>query len=189
MKIGMIVLCVSLLWIVSEIVLAILKRCQSKDPNNHDRFSQLLLWLTIISCVFAGIFVRIKGIGYIPLKSHALMLMGLVLIILGLAIRWIAIFTLRRYFTVNVAIVNDHKIIKSGLYKYIRHPSYTGTLLSFLGLGLAFSNWLSIAIIFIPILIAFLHRINIEERVLVQTFGDEYLNYVKSTKRLVPRVY
>ncbi len=185
----MILLYVSVIWILSEILLAILKRSRRKGPNNQDKSSQLLLWSVIIICVFAGIYLGIKGIGYIPVRYHALMLIGLVLIILGLVVRWIAILTLRRYFTVDVAIVNEHKIIKSGIYKHIRHPAYAGSLLSFFGLGIAFSNWLSTVIVFIPILIAFLYRINIEEKVLVQTFGNEYLDYIKSTMRLLPKVY
>ncbi|MFQ5583375.1 MAG: methyltransferase family protein, partial [Calditrichia bacterium] len=106
-----------------------------------------------------------------------------------LLLRWWAIFTLRKYFTVNVAIVEGHKIIQKGLYKKIRHPSYSGSLISFLGLGITFASWASILIIFIPIYIAFLHRINIEERALLAEFGDEYRNYMNHTARLIPKLY
>jgi len=106
-----------------------------------------------------------------------------------LIIRWMAILTLKKYFTVNVSILKDHRIIDKGVYKFIRHPAYAGSLLSFLGLGLSFSNWLSTLVIFIPILIAFIYRIRVEEKALIQAFGDEYLNYSKTTKRLIPKLY
>jgi protein-S-isoprenylcysteine O-methyltransferase Ste14 len=111
------------------------------------------------------------------------------MIALGLAIRWIAIVSLGRMFTVDVAITRGHRLVRGGIYGVIRHPSYAGSLLSFLGLGLAFSNYLSAATIFIPICIAFLYRIHVEERTLAATFGDEYRDYCASTKRLIPGLW
>jgi len=109
--------------------------------------------------------------------------------LLGLLIRWTAILTLRKYFTVDVSILPGHQIVKKGLYKYIRHPAYAGSLVSFLGLGLAFSNWLSSIVIVVPILTAFIYRIQVEEQALIQAFGDEYLDYSNTTKRLIPKIY
>jgi protein-S-isoprenylcysteine O-methyltransferase len=108
---------------------------------------------------------------------------------LGLIIRWISIYTLRKYFTVDVAIFKDHKVIKSGLYKSIRHPAYAGGLVSFFGLGWALGNWVSFIIIFFPILFAFIRRINIEEKTLVLSLGEEYREYMRKTKRLIPKIY
>ena len=114
---------------------------------------------------------------------------GLVLIVLGLALRWIAILSLGRMFTVDVAIVRGHHLVTTGIYQRVRHPSYSGALLSFLGLGLTFSNYLSALVIFVPICVAFLYRIHIEEQTLTAAFGDEYRNYRVATKRLIPGVY
>jgi len=115
--------------------------------------------------------------------------LGLFLIISGVVIRIAAIRTLGNFFTVNLAIHNDHQLIKKGLYKFIRHPSYTGSLLSFVGLGVSFNNWLSLVVIFIPILISFLYRIKVEEKLMLQQFGSEYINYQKNTKRIIPLIY
>ncbi len=54
---------------------------------------------------------------------------------------------------------------------------------------MAYSNWLSIVIIFVPDLAASLYRISIEEDALLENFGNEYFEYAKSTKRLIPKVY
>jgi protein-S-isoprenylcysteine O-methyltransferase Ste14 len=71
----------------------------------------------------------------------------------------------------------------------MRHPSYTGGLTSFFGLGLAFANWLSLAILMIIIVIVYLYRMHVEEKVLIASLGDEYLEYSRQTKRLIPGIY
>jgi len=65
------------------------------------------------------------------------------LLLAGITIRWTAVYTLGKYFTGTVLIRNDHRLIRSVLYKYLRHPAYAGSLLAHLGLGLSFSNWFS----------------------------------------------
>ena len=107
----------------------------------------------------------------------------------GVCIRCLAIHTLGRYFTRTVTILPGHRIVRDGLYKHLRHPSYTGFLLGDLGLGLALSNWLSMVIIFAPTLAATLYRIRIEEQALLENFGEEYFAYAQDTKRLIPKVY
>jgi len=111
------------------------------------------------------------------------------LIITGITIRLIAIFSLKSLFNANVSIHHDHKLKTDGIYKTLRHPSYTGSLLSFLGLGLTLGNLTSLIVIFVPVLCAFLYRINIEEKALMNNFGEEYQNYMKRTKKLIPFVY
>jgi protein-S-isoprenylcysteine O-methyltransferase Ste14 len=187
MNISIILIFISLVWLLSEVGLARIKHSKTKDSKELDKSSLRFLWITIVICIFIGVFLGIWRIGYIPVKFISLI--GLVLIVLGLIVRWTAILTLKKYFTVDVSIQSNHKIIDKGIYKFIRHPAYAGSLLSFLGLGLAFSNWLSALIIFIPILIAFIYRIQVEEKALIQAFGGEYLNYSKTTKRLIPKIY
>jgi protein-S-isoprenylcysteine O-methyltransferase Ste14 len=106
-----------------------------------------------------------------------------------MSIRLIAIKTLNTHFTYAVKILDNHQLITSGIYKYIRHPSYSGQLLIILGSGIAFSNYVSIVIIFIPFFLAVLYRISIEETVLMNYFTDAYLEYRKKTKLLIPWVY
>jgi protein-S-isoprenylcysteine O-methyltransferase Ste14 len=115
---------------------------------------------------------------------------GLILMIAGLIIRGKAMYTLRKYFTVDVSILKNHQIIRRGEYKFIRHPAYAGCLITFFGLGWALGNWVSFVIIFFPISWAFVRRINTEERaLLLSSVGEEYANYMRTTKRLIPKVY
>jgi protein-S-isoprenylcysteine O-methyltransferase Ste14 len=184
-----IVIIISVGWVASEAILALVKRSRGRESTVLDRSSLRLLWVTITLSIMVGVLLGIRGIGLVRSAFPAISCIGIALIILGLTVRWIAILSLRRYFTVNVAVFSDHKLISTGIYKRIRHPAYAGSLLSFLGLGLSFSNWLSAAVIFVPILFVFLYRIRVEEKALAQAFGEKYLEYAKATKRLVPWIY
>jgi len=107
----------------------------------------------------------------------------------GLALRWYAIAYLGRSFTFDVAVAADQHVIDTGPYRRIRHPAYTGSLLSFVGLGLCGGNALSLVVLVAPIAWAFLHRIGIEEAALTAALGSRYSAYAARTKRLVPFVY
>jgi protein-S-isoprenylcysteine O-methyltransferase Ste14 len=114
---------------------------------------------------------------------------SLLLLVIGLVIRWTAIFTLGRFFTTRVAIHDDHRLVRTGLFRLVRHPSYTGLLLLFLGMALSFGNWLSFFVIVVPFLAALLYRIQVEESSLVEVLGQEYVDYRRSTKRLLPGIF
>ena len=189
MYVSLIFILISAFWLISEIILSRVKRSGAKDSSSLDKSSLRFLWIAIFLSVFLGVFLGLKGIGFIRVRHHLLSSCGIFLMLLGLIIRWTAILSLRKYFTVDVSILEGHKIVKKGLYKYIRHPSYAGSLVSFLGLGLAFSNWLSSIVIVVPILTAFIYRIRVEEKALIQAFGEEYLDYSKTTKHLIPKIY
>jgi protein-S-isoprenylcysteine O-methyltransferase Ste14 len=188
MKFGTIFLSISAIWVASEIMLIILSRSTS-NSKDHDKGSLKLLNIIIYTSVALAVSCGFLGIGIIHTVISIIPKIGLCVILIGLIIRWTAILTLRKYFTVNVVIQSDHRIIKNGLYRLIRHPSYTGAIISFCGLGLAFYNWLSIIIIVIPVTIAFLRRIHVEEQALFSAFGKEYLDYRESSWALFPFLY
>jgi protein-S-isoprenylcysteine O-methyltransferase Ste14 len=114
---------------------------------------------------------------------------GLVLIWAGLAFRAWAISTLGRFFKVMVVIQEDHRVIERGPYRRLRHPSYLGSIVAMTGLGLAEGDWVSMAVMLLGTLSAFLIRIRVEERTLLHELGDEYAAYTQRTARLMPGVY
>jgi protein-S-isoprenylcysteine O-methyltransferase Ste14 len=114
---------------------------------------------------------------------------GVALVVIGLIIRITSILTLKQYFTYSVAKVENHTIIETGLYKSIRHPGYLGQLIIFIGISISLSNWLSILFMLIPISIGYLYRIKVEERFMIAQLGENYLNYQKRTKRIIPMIY
>ena len=176
---------VSAIWVASEITVAFVKRARG-ESSRKDRGSLYLLWAVIGLSIYLGSRVSMTMRGArIPFDTFWL---GIALIVAGVIFRAIAIATLWRYFTVNVAIARDHELIDRGLYRVIRHPSYTGSLISFIGLGLAFRNWISLALIAIATIAALAYRVRVEEAALIEHFGDRYREYMKRTKRFVPGV-
>ena len=115
--------------------------------------------------------------------------LGAIVALTGLTIRILALLTLRKYFTYSVARVENHKLVTTGLYRYIRHPGYLGQLIIFLGISLSLSNWLSVLGMIIPVSAGFLYRIHVEERFMVEQMGDEYSEYHKKTKKIIPGIY
>lgn len=179
---------VSLLWVGSEIILGRLMH-STPSSSRRDKLSLRFLWTAITLSIAAGVLITLSGFGSVVPGNHVATLCGLFLIVAGLVFRWTAILTLRKYFTVDVSIRSDHRIISSGLYRFIRHPAYSGSLLSFLGLAISFSNWLAALVAFVPITVAFLYRIKVEEEALGAFFGDGYTNYCSKTRRLIPGIY
>jgi protein-S-isoprenylcysteine O-methyltransferase Ste14 len=107
----------------------------------------------------------------------------------GTLLRWWSFVTLGRYFTVVVQTSADQPVIDRGPYRVLRHPSYTGLILMFAGVGLMIGNWVSAAGAVILILIALIHRLRIEERALNAALGDRYREFAASRARLVPYVW
>jgi protein-S-isoprenylcysteine O-methyltransferase Ste14 len=175
-----------LAYFFSELVLAFTRRSSAKGVSK-DAHSLRLLWVVI----GLSIWFSIRGPSIWPeagLPSWCVPA-GAALFIVGVIVRWYSIVHLGRFFTVDVAIAADHQLIDTGPYRYVRHPSYTGALLAFIGFAMALRNWASVLIISLPIAFAFLYRINVEERALIQALGERYLTYIKRTKRLIPFVY
>jgi protein-S-isoprenylcysteine O-methyltransferase Ste14 len=162
---------------------------RKKSEKDWDKSSLAVFDVSGVLSVPLGIILAFTDTGRIHKSYFLVSLFGIMLMLLGTALRWTAIITLKRYFTVNVTILENHQIVKKGLYKHLRHPSYTGLLLRYLGLGLSYANWLSLALIFLPLLFSVLYRMRVEESALLQTFGNEYEEYSKEVKRLIPRVY
>src|SRR5215469_1213291 len=107
----------------------------------------------------------------------------------GVALRTWAILTLGRLFKFVVVIQDGHRVIESGPYRLLRHPSYTGALVAFLGAGIALDSWLSmLALVAIP-LAAILVRIRVEEAELAAALGPRYTSYADRTRRLVPGLW
>ncbi|MDQ3284095.1 MAG: isoprenylcysteine carboxylmethyltransferase family protein [Acidobacteriota bacterium] len=181
-------LVVCALWVASEVALGVAKRSRSGESSRKDRASLILLWIGITASVYFAIALQRHRATEMP-GGIATFYAGIAILLLGVVLRWIAIITLWRYFTVDVAIRHDHRIISHGIYSIVRHPSYSGAVLSFAGFGIALRNWASLVILTLGALFAFSYRIAIEERALVEAFGEEYRAYAKKTKRLIPGIY
>jgi protein-S-isoprenylcysteine O-methyltransferase Ste14 len=177
---------VIVLFPISEVALAMLKRATPAKAEVKDQGSMRLLWVSIAFGVGSAIAAQSLRLAPLPGASGILRLLALVLMVGGLSIRWAAILTLGRFFTVDVAIQAQQPLIQSGVYRFVRHPSYAGLLLAFVGLGVFFSSWVSLAMLLVPITAAVVNRIAKEEAVLLVSLGTPYAEYCRRTKRLIP---
>jgi protein-S-isoprenylcysteine O-methyltransferase Ste14 len=122
----------------------------------------------------------------IPWQRTSLFLLGVIFILLGVALRWFAIWTLGRYFTRDVAVSSDQKVVQHGPYRVIRHPAYSGTFLTMLGVGLAMTNWASLVSLLSCVFVGHIYRVRIEEQALIHTIGQPYIEYMRRTRRFIP---
>lgn len=180
---------VALVWPVSEVLLGVLKRAKRASATVKDRGSLALLWSAIGLGFGAGFIVRFTAVGAMGAAPAVFETAGLALLVGGLTLRWAAVVTLGRLFTANVAVHPDQHVVRTGVYRRIRHPAYAGLLLAFVGLGVGFGNWLSVVFMLVPIAAALSYRIRVEEAALHDALGDGYADYCAVTKRLVPGIY
>jgi protein-S-isoprenylcysteine O-methyltransferase Ste14 len=176
-------------WVWSEVLLQVVTRTSRSSGNVKDRGSLPLLLLAIFGSIWAATWYRDTHAHTIPGGAHWLGMAALLLMVAGLAIRWTAIFTLGLSFSTNVAIHATQTLRKTGLFKWVRHPSYTGMLLCFIAIGIHERNWISLAIMLVFPTAALIYRIHVEEMALTQAFGEDYVDYSSGTSRLVPGIY
>ncbi|MHC1724404.1 MAG: isoprenylcysteine carboxylmethyltransferase family protein [Aminipila sp.] len=182
------IIAVSYLYGFFEIFMNLRQRRKSKGTNLDDKNS--LWWLYgLITLGYALSFsIGATKIGRIY-DWNTFFTIGMALFVSGFLIRIHSILTLGQFFTYSMAIVENHKIVDTGLYKFLRHPGYLGQLIIFLGISISISNWLSILAMMIPVILGYAYRITVEERFMVKQFGNYYLDYQTRTNKLIPFVY
>lgn len=182
-----IALCV--VWPLSELWIGARHR-SGKRNEVRDQGTLHLLLLTIWFCTALAVWLAYCGPWPMPAPwRQPLLIAGCTLMAAGMPLRWWSVRTLAQFFTIDVAIREGHRLIRSGPYRLLRHPSYTGALMTFWGFGLGLGSWPALPVIIVPVTAAFLWRIRIEERVLADAFSAEYPAYARDTKRLIPHVW
>lgn len=188
MKLDAIVILISILLFVASGIFVNFLREGKKESKQHNDSTLLIFRLLIpVSIILAFVFYMIE-VGSYYFSSLSLII-SIFLIAIGFTIRWAAIFSLGKMFTVGVTIVNEHKLVKHGIYKTIRNPSYSGLLMYYLGLGIAMHNYFSILILLFGTASAILIRLGKEEKILNDHFGHEFEQYKAQTYSLIPYIY
>src|SRR3954463_15112508 len=185
-----------LVYFASEVLLTITRRSRTATGDKQDKSTLGIIWVVIALSIAAGVFIsgsRALRAGWIGLfdfpASDWILPLAVGLFAVGLAVRWWAIVTLGRFFTVDVVIEKDHEVVQRGPFRWVRHPSYSGVLLAFVGWAMTLGNWVAMAVVLVPIFVAFRRRMNVEEEALSRALGKRYREYMKRTKRLVPFIY
>jgi protein-S-isoprenylcysteine O-methyltransferase Ste14 len=114
---------------------------------------------------------------------------GLVLLMGGSLLRRHCWRLLGSSFTGDVQARAGQRIVTSGAYALVRHPSYTAGILMNGGIGFALGSWASAALLIITSIAVYIYRIAVEERALLSAVGDSYREFMRTRKRLIPYVY
>jgi protein-S-isoprenylcysteine O-methyltransferase Ste14 len=172
-----------LVFTVDNIVPRLIGAGKTKPAASSDRGSYLLINASVVVAFGVGVYLRIKDIGTL---SGFFQWLGLLLIVAGSAFREWALIKLGRYFSRTVQIASGHKVIQDGPYKWIRHPAYTGMILTDVGFVMGIGSWLGALLTLIIMTLSTLYRIGVEEKVLADALGEEYGGYRKRTWKLFP---
>jgi len=150
--------------------------------------------LVVVACIYVGVLgaFLLAGSAHgtkISETRGPLVVAGLVLMVVGIAVRQWSVAVLGRFFTVDVRVRPDQTVVERGPYRWVRHPSYTGLILTFLGLGLALGNWASLAVLAVIPTAGLVVRIHVEERALLDGLGDPYRRFAAGRPHLFPGVW
>jgi len=150
-------------------------------------------------------FLTVTGTGFVAaildfvflqnLTFQVFALAGLCLLLIGGYLRFKARIELRKkagfsslVSTSRLQVVEGHRLVKDGLYKHVRHPLYLGETIRNFGLVLIFSSIYGVLFIAVGTIFLLL-RIRIEEKMLIEAFGEDYKEYQRNTKRIIPYIY
>jgi protein-S-isoprenylcysteine O-methyltransferase Ste14 len=163
---------------------------RSQGGDSADRGTKrLLVWSAAVglaTCLVIAINVPSLRFGA---NTWTTLVIGIVIAWLGVLLRVWAVWSLGRFFQRDVMIQKDHVVWRGGPYRRLRHPAYAGTLISYLGFGLAIGSWVG-ALVWVSIVAAgYVPRIRVEEAELTRALGDPYRDYASSTARLVPGLW
>ena len=159
---------------------------ETKQNKSRDKFSVLLILFFSIGSIIVAV---INWAYFHIIESSFFTLTGLLLIVLGIAFRVWAIQMLGKFFTATIQIKDDHKLIVAGPYSIVRHPSYLGAWATIAGTTIFFNSYIAFAFAFIGMGVSYYIRIKLEEKALVEVFGQQYLDYQKKVKRVIPFIW
>ena len=170
-----------------KVVRSGVKGAKSADSKDGGSIRVLLggMWIALM----LGFFLSFVKAGSFPRGAQLqVFVIGVALMILGSLLRRWCFRTLGQYFTGDVKASVDQPVIRTGPYRFVRHPSYTAGIMMFTGIGLALGSWFSFLLITIGSIATYWYRVTIEERALLGTIGEQYASFMKERKRFIPYI-
>jgi protein-S-isoprenylcysteine O-methyltransferase len=161
----------------------------SQRADSPDSGSLRLLvvgqWIALAAAILLAFF----GVWEFPtVLLRPLFAVGVTLILLGSLLRRYCWRTLGEYFTGDVRARTDQPVIRSGPYRLIRHPSYTGAMMMFTGIALGLGSVLGLLLLMVTSITAYGYRVAVEERALLEAIGEPYRAYMTECKRFIPYI-
>lgn len=179
-NVDIIIVLIYVFWIVFESKVSIKERDKGEKTSDFGtlEFYAISQALTFLSALWFDSMWPSPGFAHF---------LGLIVFVFGICFRLWAIITLGQYYSHIVREVEDHKIIDSGPYKYIRHPAYAGMIVAHFGIVLYFFNLVTLSIFFLAFIPAIILRIIVEEKTLFNIGG--YSDYAENRNRLIPLIW
>lgn len=158
-----------------------------------DTSTRLVGLLLLLHPFFLGIIfydnLFVTSLFLVPLDTLVISYIGIITYIVGGIIVLRSRIHLGRYGDGTTELKENHTLLTKGFYNHIRHPLYSGAMVGRVGLGLTLRGYFGTILFVLIYLIVFRRRMEIEEQSLLSEFGDEYVEYMKRTKRLIPYIY
>jgi protein-S-isoprenylcysteine O-methyltransferase Ste14 len=176
-------------WVFS-VEFRVLRRAPLRSPTPVEDRGSLRVLLVGFNVAVAGAFF-IAFLAYraaLPGSRYLWFLLGLLTLVLGSLLRRHCFRTLGSFFTGAVTIQSDHRVIDTGAYRWVRHPSYSAALLIVVGIALSLGNWLSVVVSFVTAFVAYSYRAHVEEQALLSALGAPYAQFMATRKRFIPFV-
>jgi protein-S-isoprenylcysteine O-methyltransferase Ste14 len=152
------------------------------------RIAALVTAIGLIGVHWLTIYTFATGDRFAILTDRIVTIVGASSIAAAIIISQVAISTLGKFFD-RLTIKTDHRLVTEGIYSSVRHPIYTSYILLFLGFCIVLQSSWGLGLLIAVCIVWFGNRIGIEEQMLADRFGDDYLAYCQTTKRLFPYIY
>jgi protein-S-isoprenylcysteine O-methyltransferase Ste14 len=162
------------------------KATRHPEPARDRLTHRIPLVLGILCLTAPGWIPRILHRRFVPPGAPA-QVVGLALLAAGLGYSVWARRHLGRNWSAAVVVKEDHALVRTGPYRRVRHPIYTGMLLAFLGTAVALGEWRGL-VGFLLAVVSFLLKSRMEEARMAATF-PEYADYRRHTAALIPGIY
>ena len=177
-------------WLGAEAYLILKDRARGKGSTDIDRKTRNYnTAATIVSLTLGLVLNWVKVLPFGITCASTILWIGIGVMLLGLILRHWSIISLGRNFRTTIELEKGQKVIDKGPYRYIRHPSYAGIILFFIGYGIVSKDWISLGIAVSLPTASLIYRIQIEEKALAQGMGSDYVAYQKRTKKLLPGIW
>lgn len=157
----------------------------------REELSDRSLWAITpgLAVVFLGAPLEYAYLPQTLPRTWVMQVFGIALLLAAMLLRLWTRYALRGLYTGHVQVQAGHHLVQEGPYRFVRHPGYLGFALLALGLAVGFSSVIGLGAIPVLLLPGLAYRMNIEEKLLIEQFGDDYREYAKRTKRLVPGIW
>ncbi len=171
--------------------LRIIRRARSGTPAPaEDRGSLRVVLLGFSIATFAAFVLPfVAPRAALPGSPIAWFFIGVLTLVSGSLLRRHCFRVLGTFFTGAVTIQAGHRVVESGAYRWVRHPSYSAALLIVSGIALCLGNWLSVVVSFVVAFFAYSYRAHVEEKALLSSLGAPYARFMASRKRFIPFVW